>query len=121
MNHIKFKKTFWMNVVLTILAAFGCFMFFFINIDYVEARPSEKILNVLTLVTPILTMVTFYKGLLQKVSLIFNILLLVTLALFTLRAVYHYPDYSISTGLIWMAPFLINVKKLRELNSVKNA
>ena len=115
------KKTFWMNAILAVLATLGCFIFFFLNIDYVEARPSEKILNILTLVTPILTMVTLYKGNLQKLSVIFNILILFILALFTLRAIYHYPDYSIITGLIWMTPFIINVKQLRQLNAVQKA
>lgn len=111
-----YKKTFWMNVVLSVLFTFGCFIFFFFNIDYVEVRPSEKILNVISWITPILTAITLYNGNLQKLSLIFNALVLVILSLFTLRAIYHYPEYSVITGLIWMLPFVINVKELKELN-----
>jgi hypothetical protein len=116
-----YKKTFWMNVILAILATLGCFMLFFVNIEYDEARTSEKILAIIMLITPILTMATFYKDSLKKESLFFNILILFILGLFTFRSLYRYPEYPIIPVLIWMVPFIINVKQLREPSSVKTA
>lgn len=115
---MKNKKTFWMNVTLSILFGLSCLIFFFLNIDYVEARPSEKILNLLSFIAPVFTAITFYKGSLQKVSLLLNMLVIAGLSLFVLRALYRYPDYGIISELIWAVPYLINVKYLSKI--IKN-
>lgn len=110
-----------MNVGLTMLFALGLFMFFFVNIDYVEARLPEKIMNVVLLIVPILSVITFYKneqGLLLKLTLILNIGITVMVVLFTLRSLYHQSWDSVIFMLIWMTPFVINVKQLNKLRNV---
>ena len=115
MGFIEYKKTFWMNVTLSILFGLGCFIFFFLNIDYVEARPSEKILNLLSFIAPVSTAITFYENKLKKVSLLLNMFVIAGLSLLVLRALYRYPDYGVIAELIWAVPYLINVRYLRKV------
>jgi len=124
MNNIVYKKTFWMNIGLSLFFTLGLFMFLFLNIDYVESRPSEKIMNVFLFIVPILSMITFYKngqGLLLKLTLILilNIGVLVLVCLFTLRSLYHQSWDSVIFMLILMTPFLFNVKQLIKLQRIK--
>ena len=95
-------------------------MFFFVNIDYVEARLPEKVMNIFLLLTPILSAITFYKneqGFLLKLALILNIGISVMVALFTFRSLFHQSWDSVIFMLIWMVPFVINVKQLILLKS----
>jgi hypothetical protein len=120
MNTITHKKTFCMNFVLSFFFAFGLFMFFFVNIDYVEARLPEKIMNIFLFLAPVLTAITFYKneqGFLLKLALILNIGISLMVALFTFRSLYHQSWDSVIFMLIWMVPFVINVKQLTLLKS----
>ncbi len=59
-----------------------------------------------------MTMTTLYKGSLQKVSFVLNVMVITILGLFILRSVYHHFEYPIISVLIWMTPFFINVKVL---------
>ena len=120
MQNITYKKTFWMNVGLFLLFSLGLFMFFFVNIDYVESKPIEKIMNVLLVLVPLLSLVTFYRndqGLLLKVTLTVNILITLMVSWFLLRSAYHQSWDSVIFMLIWITPFVINVKQLNELKN----
>ena len=121
MNNIIYKKTFWMNIVLSFLFLLGLFMFFFVNIDYVEARLSEKVMNIFLFIVPILSVITFYKnehGFLLKLTLIMNVVVTVMIGLFTLRSLYHQSWDAIIFMVILMTPFLINVKQLIHLKKI---
>lgn len=110
-----YKKTFWMNVNLSFLAAFSCFMFFFVNIDYVEARLIDKVMSILFLLVPIFSVVTFYKnghGYFYKITLLLNLIFSLMIAWFTLRTLFHQSWDSFIFMLVWMTPFVINVKQL---------
>ncbi len=118
MNKIIYKKTFWMNIVLSVFFLLGMFFFLFINIDYVEARLSEKAFNVLISLTPILTAITLYKNdtkLLFKLTFILNIVVSVTVILFLIKAFKHQSIDMIIFMLAWLVPFLINVTQLNKI------
>lgn len=119
MKQIKFKKTFWMNVVLFILITLGNLFLFFVSIDYDKTRLSEKIFEFILLVTLLLTMITLCRDNLGKVSLTFNLLVLVMMCLFYFRNFYRYSEYPTFELLIWLIPFLINVKVLYRINTKK--
>jgi hypothetical protein len=115
------KKIFWMNIGLSIFSLLIFVIFFGINIDYVEAKLWMKIFNVLILLTPILSAITFYKNntdTLCGLALISNIsVLLAFLALIVMSALQYSAD-SIVFLLIWSSPLLLNVKCLNELRRI---
>lgn len=115
MKKIQFNKTFWMNLNLSLLAIFTCFMFFFVNIDYIEARLIDKVMSILFLLVPIFSAVTFYKnnhGYFYKITLLLNLIFSLMIAWFALRNLYHHSWDSFIFMLAWMTPFIINVKQL---------
>jgi hypothetical protein len=122
MNKIIYKKIFWMNIGLSIFSFLIFVMFFGINIDYVEAKLWMKLLNVLILLTPILSAITFYKNnthILCVLALISNIsILLAFLALIVMSAL-HYSSDSIVFLLIWSIPLFLNVKCLNKLKNIR--
>ena len=116
MNNITYKKTFWMNFVLTIVFTLGCI--FFLKTGYVEARPSEKILNLILFLVPSVTAIALYKNdkkLLLKLAFALNILISIMLWLFLLRAIQQRSLDGIIIMLVFSAPFLINVAQLNKI------
>jgi hypothetical protein len=112
------KKTFWMNIVLSFFCLLGCLFFFFLNIDYVEARPSEKILNLTLLLAPSLTAIALYKNdkkLLCKIAFALNIVISIMLWLFLLKAIQHRSLDGVIIMLAFSAPFLVNVIQLNKI------
>jgi hypothetical protein len=122
MNRIVYKKIFWMNIGLSMFSFLIFTMFFGINIDYVEAKLWMKLLNVLILLAPILSAITFYKNntnLLCLIALILNISILLSFLALIVMSVLHYSSDSIVFLLIWSTPLLVNVKCLIELRRIK--
>jgi uncharacterized membrane protein YccF (DUF307 family) len=119
-HQIKNKKTFWMNLALSLFATFGAFMFFLVNIDYVEARPSEKVFNLLFWTTPVLTMVTLYRddrNILLKLSLALNLIYFLFFGYYALRLIYIHQYLVTIPMLIFMIPFGINIKQLLKMKA----
>lgn len=115
---IRYKKTFWMNIVLSVFFLLGMFFFLFVNIDYVEARLSEKVFNVLLSLTPILTAISFYKNntkLLFRMTFVLNIIVSIAIGLFLIKAFKHQSIDMIIFMLVWIVPFLINVIQLNKV------
>lgn len=118
MSNINYKKTFWMNIVLSMFSLLGCVFFFFLNIAYIEARLSEKILNLTLLLAPSLTAIALYKNdkkLLYTLAFALNILLSIMLLFFLLRAIQHKSLDSTIIMLIFSAPFLITLFQLDKI------
>jgi hypothetical protein len=118
MNKIIYKKVFWMNIGLSIFSILIFAMFFGINIDYVEAKLWMKLLNVLILLTPILSAITFYKNNTHTpcvLALITNISMLLSFLALIVMSALNYSSDSIVFLLIWSIPLLLNVKCLNEL------
>lgn len=104
-----------MNVVLSIFATFGAFMFFWVNIDYVEIRLYEKVFNILFWMTPVITMATLYKNdknILLTLSLILNLVFSLVFGYYALNLIYIHHYLVIIPMLIVMIPFGINIKQL---------
>lgn len=121
MKKIQYKKTFWMNVNLSFLSIFSCFMFFFVNIDYVEARLIDKVMSILFLLVPLLSLVTFYKNdnsYFYKITLLLNLVFSLIIVWFILRSLYHQSWDALIFLLIWVTPFLINIRQLNKLKNV---
>ena len=118
MNKIIYKKIFWMNIGLSLFSLLIFVVFFGINIDYVEAKLWMKLLNVLILLTPILSAITFYKNsthTLCVLALISNISMLMSFLALIVMSALNYSSDSIVLLLIWSTPLLVNVKCLNEL------
>jgi hypothetical protein len=122
MINIIHKKIFWMNIGLSIFSFLIFVMFFGINIDYVEAKLWMKLLNVLILLTPILSAITFYKNnthILCVLALISNILILLAFLALIVMSALHYSSDSIVFLLIWSIPLFLNVKCLNKLKNIR--
>ena len=118
MNGVKYKKTFWMNFVLSIFFLLCSALYFFLNIDYVEARLIDKVFNLVLLFVPILTVVTIYKNdtnLLCKIAFSFNIILSITLLALLIRAIGNHSLDTIIIMFVFLTPLLINLKQLNKL------
>jgi hypothetical protein len=119
-SNIIYKKTFWMNVGLSIFSILGCLVYVFFLMGIEVVNKFEVVFDFFFLVTPILTVITFYKnekGLINTISLVLNSIVLVIYSMFVLR-IGHISVDSLLSLLIWSIPFIINVKQLRELRSV---
>ena len=117
MNNIIYKKTFWLNVGLSIFSVIGCIFYLFFEMGIEVINKFEVIFDFFFLVTPITTVITFYnngKGLINTVSIVLNIIVLVIYSMFVLR-VGHISIESLSTMFILLIPFVINVKQLYKL------
>lgn len=120
MNQIQYKKTFWMNVGLSTFAILACLFYVFFLMGIEVVNKFEVIFDFFFLVTPISTVITFYKnekGLINTISLFLNSIVLVIYCLFIIRLRHNSAD-SLLGLLIWSIPFIINVKQLRELRNV---
>ena len=118
MSDFLYKRTFWMNLVLSIFFFLCSAFYFFLNIDYVEARLFGKIFNLTLLVTPIFTLITLYKNdtkLVCKLALALNIILSITLIALLIRAFGNYSNDKIIVMFVFATPFLINVKQLNTI------
>lgn len=118
MNKIIYKKLFWMNIGLSIFSLLVFVIFFGVNIDYVEAKLWMKLLNVLILLTPILSAITIYKNnkhSLCLVALITNISMLLSFLALIVMSALNYSSDSIVLLLIWSIPILVNFKCLNKL------
>lgn len=120
MNNITFKKTYWMNVGLSIFSILGCIFYLFFQMGLDVINKFEVVFDFFFLVTPITTVIAFYKngkGLINTFSIVLNIIVLVIYCLFfwNLR---HESISSLSVMFLWMIPFIINLKQLRELRYV---
>ncbi len=120
MKKIQCNKTFWMNVNLSFLAVFSCIMFFFVNIDYVEARLIDKVMSISFLLVPLLSIVTFYRdnqGILLKITLLSNLFIVLMIGLFIILYLYKQSWDSVIFMLVWMTPFVINLKQLIKIKN----
>lgn len=118
MNDVKYKKIFWMNFVLSIFFFLCSAFYFFLNIDYVEASLFGKFFNLTLLATPIFTLITLYKNdtkFLCKIALALNVILSITLIALLIRAIGNHSIDKIIVMLVFLTPFLINVKQLNTL------
>lgn len=120
MNNIICKKTFWLNVGLSTFSVLGCLFYLFFQMGIEVVNKFELIFDFFFLVTPLTTVITFYKnqkGLINTVSIILNIIVLIIYSMFVLR-IGHISVESLATLFVWSIPFIINVKQLRELRNV---
>ncbi len=107
-----------MNVAISVLFSTGAIFFFFLNIDYVEARLTEKVFNIIVVLTPILTAVTLYKNdssKLCKTTFFSNIIVLIAYSLWILRVIHRGELDAIITLVLFTAPFVINIAQLNSL------
>jgi len=115
MKNIVYKKTFWMNICLSLFCVLGLLIFFFVNIDYVEVKLPEKIINILFTITPILTAISLYRndqGALLKLSLTLNVCVAIIVILIALRSFYHQLWDAVLPMLIWITPCIVNLVQL---------
>ena len=102
-----------MNIALSGMFSISFFLFFFLNIDYVEATLAEKIFNVYILAVPIVTAIALYKNsakLLRKLALALN-LINALLALYLIaKSIYVGAPNAAVIMLILLIPTLINVR-----------
>ena len=120
MNNIIYKKTFWMNVGLSIFSILGCLYYLIFEMGIEVVNKFEVIFDFFFLITPITTVIVFYKnekGLLNTLSILLNIIVLVIYFLFFWK-LRHESITSLSVMFLWMIPFIINLKQLRELRYV---
>ena len=123
MNGVKYKKTFWMNFVLSIFFFLCSAFYFFLNIDYVEARLLDKIFNLTLVVTPLFTLITLYKNdsnLLSNLALALNILLSLTLMGLLIRAIRNHSIETMIGMFLFLMPFLFNVKQLIKIRYARH-
>lgn len=125
---MKFKKTFWMNVLFAILWVLFCLISFATDIDYVEHTLKYKILSLLTqlliLITSIVTTTHLFKtnktspG---KVAIVANYSSVAVLIGYFLTTLYFQPSKLITMDFLYLllfygfiiTPFVINLKALR--------
>ena len=123
MNNTIYKKTFWMNIVISLLFILGLFMYFFVNVDYVEVTWLDKTIYVVWGCLLTSTITTFYKndiGTVWKISVLFNLIILLGgLILFTKGLDEEYVG-SIPTSLLMFIFSGINLKSLYQLKSTNN-
>ena len=117
MKNITYKKTFWMNVGLSIFSILGCLFYLLFMMGIEVINKFDVIFDFFFLVASIMAVITFYKNekaLINTASLVLNIIILVIFSLFIIR-LRHNSVESLLTLFVWSIPFIINVKQLREL------
>ena len=125
---MKFKKTFWMNVMFAILWVLFCLLSFATDMDYVEHTLIYKLLSLLTqlliLITSIVTTTHLFKTnktSLSKVAIIANYSSVAVLIGYFLTTLYFQPSKLITMDFLYLllfygfiiTPFVINLKALR--------
>ena len=123
MNHVNQIKTLWLNIIMSVYVLFGLMVFLFLNIDYVEATWLDKTIYVVWGCLLSSTITTFYKndiGTVWKISVLFNLIILLGgLILFTKGLDEEYVG-SIPTSLLMFIFSGINLKSLYQLKSTNN-
>jgi hypothetical protein len=113
MNSFSYKKTFIMNIALSGMFSISFLLFFFLNIDYVEATLAEKIFNVYVLVVPIVTAIALYKKsakLLRKSALALNLINALLALDLIAKSIYVGVPNAVVIMLILLIPTLINIR-----------
>lgn len=125
---MKFKKTFWMNVLFAILWVLFCLLSFATDIDYVEHTLIYKLLSLLTqlliLTTSIVTATHLFitdKTSPGKVAIVANYSSVAVLIGYFLTTLYFQPSILITMDFLYLllfyvfliVPFLINIKELK--------
>jgi hypothetical protein len=113
MKNIINKKTFIMNIALSGMFSISFFLFFFLNIDYVEATLAEKIFNVYILAVPIVTAIALYENsakLLRKSALALNLINALLALDLIAKSIYVGAPNTAVIMLILLIPTLINVR-----------
>jgi hypothetical protein len=125
---MKFKKTFWMNVLFAILWVLFCLLSFATDIDYVEHTLIYKFLSLfiqlLILTTSIVTAFRLFrtnKMSLCKLAILSNYSSVAVLIGYFLTSLYFQPSILISIDFLYLllfygfviTPFAINIKVLR--------
>jgi hypothetical protein len=125
---MKFKKTFWMNVLFAILWVLFCLLSFATDIDYVEHSLKYKLLSLLTqlliLTTSIVTAILLFrtnKTSLGKIAILSNYSSVAVLIGYFLTTLYFQPSKLITMDFLYLllfyeliiTPFVINLKALR--------
>ena len=113
MKNIIYKKTFIMNIALSGMFSISFFLFFFLNIDYVEATLAEKIFNVYILAVPIVTAIALYENsakLLRKSALALNLINALLALDLIAKSIYVGALNTAVIMLILLIPTLINVR-----------
>ena len=113
MKNIIYKKTFIMNIALSGMFSISFFLFFFLNIDYVEATLAEKIFNVYVLVVPIVTAIALYKNsakLLRKLALALNLINALLALDLIAKSIYAGAPNAAVFILVLLIPTLINIR-----------
>ena len=127
---MKFKKTFWMNVLFAILWVLFCLLSFATDIDYVEHTLIYKLLSLLIqlliLTTSIVTAIHLFrtnKTSLGKEAIFANYSSVAVLVGYFLTTLYFQPPKFISMDFLYLllfygfiiTPFVINLKALRNI------
>ena len=125
---MKFKKTFWMNVLFSILWVLFCLLSFATDIDYVEHTLKYKLLSLLTqlliLTTSIVTATHLFKTdktSLGKKAIFANYSSSAVLIGYFLTTLYFQPPKFISMDFLYLllfygfitTPFVINLKAFK--------
>ena len=113
MKNIINKKTFIMNIALSGMFSISFFLFFFLNIDYVEATLAEKIFNVYILAVPIVTAIALYENsakLLRKSALALNLINALLALDLIAKSIYAGVPNAVVIMLILLIPTLINIR-----------
>ena len=125
---MKFKKTFWMNVLFAILWVLFCLLSFATDIDYVEQTLIYKLLSLLTqlliLTTSLVTATHLFKTnktSLGKLAIFANYSSVAVLIGYFLTTLYFQPSKLITMDFLYLllfygfiiTPFVINLKALR--------
>ena len=118
MKELQYKKMFWMNVVLSSFYGLtGLFYFFGMNDNSYRVNFIEIISDLFFVITPIFTVITFFKSTFVKTSLILNIL--TSVVYIGLVGSTIIMGLSSMSDLIVLSvvslPFLINVKVLYKI------
>lgn len=124
MRDIQYKKMFWMNVVLSTFYVFGC-LFYFIGINDNSYRVNvfEIICDLFFVITPVFTVIAFYKSIFVGTSLILNIFTSVIYIGFvgSMLTIKLGSIIDLITMLVVSIPFLVNVKVLYKIRCLKES
>ena len=116
-NNIIHKKTFWMNVGLSIFSILGCLYYLIFELGIEEINKLEIVFDFFFLITPIMTVITLYENestIFNKISLFLNIIVLCIYFVIVWKLRHESITFMLPM-FVWMTPFIINVKQLYKL------
>jgi hypothetical protein len=125
MTVIKYKKAFWMNVVIAIAWALLCLLVNITDIGYQKHSTVHNVISVFVqlfiLATLIVTAIHLLKLKLQKFALFSNYLSIILTIISLITTFYYQPSLLRGNELIFMicaygifiSPFIINLRVLR--------